>query len=90
MEKINRDDIFKAIELERARQDRLHPMPAVKQSENADINAIENLIVSSEFLAVLVEEVGEVGSALQGEGDLKAELIQVAATATRWLENLRS
>jgi hypothetical protein len=65
-------------------------MPKAKKSDNSDISAIENLIISSEFLAVLVEEVGEVGSALQGDGDLKSELIQVAATATRWLENLGS
>lgn len=46
-------------------------------------------------LAVLVEEVGEVARAVLGEsgavsdgGDLRRELVQVAAVATAWLEAL--
>jgi len=46
-------------------------------------------------LAVLVEEVGEVGRAILGAdgavtdgGDLRQELIQVAAVAVAWLESL--
>lgn len=38
------------------------------------------------MLAVLVEELGEIGRALQGEGDLDEELIQLAAVCVRWLE----
>jgi NTP pyrophosphatase (non-canonical NTP hydrolase) len=39
-------------------------------------------------LAVLVEEVGEVGRALiEGDG-LRAELVQVAAVAVAWIESL--
>jgi NTP pyrophosphatase (non-canonical NTP hydrolase) len=37
-------------------------------------------------LAVLVEEVGEIAMALQGEGDLEDELVQLAAVCVRWLE----
>lgn len=37
-------------------------------------------------LAVLVEEVGEVASAIQGDGDLRVELVQVAAVCVQWLE----
>jgi NTP pyrophosphatase (non-canonical NTP hydrolase) len=33
-----------------------------------------------------MEEVGEVGKAMQGDGDLQEELIQVAAVCVRWLE----
>jgi NTP pyrophosphatase (non-canonical NTP hydrolase) len=47
------------------------------------------MLVSAEFLAVLIEEVGEVGKALQGDGDLKEELIQVASVVVRWLENMK-
>ena len=37
-------------------------------------------------LTILVEEVGEVARALQGEGSLEDELVQVAAVCVRWLE----
>jgi len=39
-------------------------------------------------LAVLVEEVGEIAQALQGEGDLAEELMQLASVCVRWLEEL--
>jgi NTP pyrophosphatase (non-canonical NTP hydrolase) len=39
-------------------------------------------------LAILVEEVGEVAAALQGDGNLEEELIQIAACCVRWLEEL--
>lgn len=40
-------------------------------------------------LTVLVEEVGEVARAMQGDGNLDDELVQVAAVCTRWLEAIR-
>lgn len=86
---IDRNDIFRLIEEERERQDKLHPMPKIKNSENRDVSAFENLLICNEFLAILVEEIGEVGSALQGDGSLKEELIQVASVAIRWLENIK-
>jgi NTP pyrophosphatase (non-canonical NTP hydrolase) len=39
-------------------------------------------------LAVLTEELGEISSALQGEGSLEEELVQLAAVCVRWLEEL--
>jgi NTP pyrophosphatase (non-canonical NTP hydrolase) len=39
-------------------------------------------------LAVLSEELGEVGGAIQGDGSLIEELVQVAAVSIRWLEEL--
>ena len=39
-------------------------------------------------LAILVEEVGEIAQALQGEGDLQEELMQLASVCVRWLEEL--
>ena len=86
---ITRQEIFQAINDERDRQDRLHPMPKQKKVDSGDINAIQNMLICNEFLAVLVEEIGEVGRALQGEGDLKEELIQVASVVVRWIENLK-
>jgi NTP pyrophosphatase (non-canonical NTP hydrolase) len=38
--------------------------------------------------AILVEEVGEIAQALQGEGDLQEEIVQLAAVCVRWLEEL--
>jgi NTP pyrophosphatase (non-canonical NTP hydrolase) len=39
-------------------------------------------------LSVLVEEVGEIAQALQGDGDLQEELMQLASVCVRWLEEL--
>ena len=39
-------------------------------------------------LAILVEEMGEIAAALQGEGSLEEELVQLAAVCVRWLEEL--
>lgn len=35
-----------------------------------------------------MEEIGEVAKALQGDGDLKEELVHSAAVCVRWLEYL--
>ncbi len=86
---IDRKAIFEAIVQERARQDKLHPMPRQRKCEDKDVCAVQNMIMHNEFLAVLVEEVGEVGSALQGDSDLPEELIQVASVCVRWLEELK-
>jgi len=37
-------------------------------------------------MAVLAEELGEVAAAMQGQGNLQDELVQLAAVAIRWLE----
>jgi NTP pyrophosphatase (non-canonical NTP hydrolase) len=37
---------------------------------------------------ILVEEVGEIAQALQGEGNLEEEIVQLAAVCVRWLEHL--
>jgi NTP pyrophosphatase (non-canonical NTP hydrolase) len=39
-------------------------------------------------LSILVEEVGEIASALQGDGDMQEELVQLASVCVRWLEEL--
>lgn len=42
-------------------------------------------------LGILIEEVGEVGKAInerEGDGRLLEEVVQVAAVALRWAENL--
>ena len=85
---MERDYIFSLIDEERDRQDLLHPRPQRKKSDNEDIEIIANLIDQTEFLAVLVEETGEVARALQGEGSLKEELIHTASVCVRWLERL--
>jgi hypothetical protein len=86
---IDRKTIFEEIEIERARQDKLHPMPRQKKCEDKDICVVQNMILHNEYLAVLIEEIGEVGSALQGDGNLEEELIHVASVCVRWLENIK-
>lgn len=39
-------------------------------------------------MAILTEEFLEVCKALQGEGDIKEELIHLAAYSVRWLEQI--
>lgn len=86
---MDRQIIFSSIETERDRQEKLHPIIKQRKHSDEDIAAVANMIIHNEFLSVLVEEIGEVGSALQGEGNLEEELIHVASTAVRWLEHLK-
>lgn len=85
---IKRDEIFSLIEQERRRQDEIHPKPIVKSTESPEIKAVAHYLWLTEMLSVLIEEVGEVGKALQGEGNLAEELTQVSAVCVRWLENM--
>jgi NTP pyrophosphatase (non-canonical NTP hydrolase) len=68
---LNRKKIFEEIEKERDRQEKIH------QIKNFD---------DRQYFTVLVEEIGEIAAALQGEGNLKEELIQAAAVCIRFLE----
>lgn len=73
--------VFLRIEAERVRQDYL--------ADSGRWNGERIATVPDGYrLAVLVEEVGEVAQALQGEGDVESELTQVAAVAVAWLEAL--
>lgn len=83
---IDRQEIYKAIEMERDRQERLHPLPRIKKTDDPELMAMQKYIQTAEYLAVLIEEVGEVGRAIQGEGNLQEELIQVASVCFRILE----
>ena len=83
---IKREEIYKRIDAERDRQERLHPILKLKKDQDDEIKTITTLINNGEMLAVLVEELGEVARALQGEGKLDEELIQMAAVCCRWLE----
>ena len=53
------------------------------------MKAIAHYLWLTDMLAVLIEEIGEIGRALQGEGSLEDELVQVASVCCRWLENLK-
>ncbi|MNC09457.1 hypothetical protein D3C75_570800 [compost metagenome] len=70
---MTRDQALALINIERQRQDRMHP------EFQPDLR-----------MAVLSEETGEVGRALQNKDavNLQEELVQVAAVAVRWLEYL--
>ena len=86
MKGIKRDDIFKAIVEERARQDKIHPLCKLKKDQDTEVQTMATIINNGEMLAVLVEEIGEIARALQGEGNLEEEMIQAAAVIVRWLE----
>lgn len=85
---MDRQNIFRLIEEERDRQDLLHPLRKRKYDDK-NVELIANLIDQTEFLAVAVEEIGEVARAMQGEGDLKEELVQLASVCVRWLEEFK-
>lgn len=74
---MTRLDIRAAVDIERARQDIVHPRRFESGSDGLR-------------LAVLIEEVGEVGTAIQDRDrdTLRTELVQVAAVCVRWLEAL--
>ena len=86
---IERSEIFRLIAIERDRQDKLHPIIQKKKDDDNDTIAVKNIISTNTFLAVLMEEIGEVAKALQGDGDLKEELVHSAAVCVRWLEFLK-
>lgn len=86
---IERSEIFRLIATERDRQDKLHPIIQKKKDDDNDTIAVKNIISTNTFLAVLMEEIGEVAKALQGDGDLKEELVHSAAVCVRWLEYLK-
>ena len=85
---LDRQNIYRLIDEERDRQDLLHPLPKRKY-EDKNVELIANLIDQTDFLAVVVEEIGEVARAMQGDGDLKEELVQVASSCVRWLEQFK-
>jgi NTP pyrophosphatase (non-canonical NTP hydrolase) len=86
---IDRNDIFRAIELERERQEQLHPIRLPNKGDEEEIKTMKHYLFLNEMLVVLMEEVGEVAKALQGDGDLEEELIQVASVCVRFLEHMK-
>lgn len=71
---MNRQDIYRLIDEERDRQDRLHPGDELFEHYAP---------------LILGEEVGEVHKALleNNQDELTEELVQVCAVCIRWLEN---
>ena len=61
-------------------------MLKIKKEHQEEIKTMTTIINNGEMLAVLIEEIGEIGRALQGEGNLSEELVQAAAVCIRWLE----
>jgi NTP pyrophosphatase (non-canonical NTP hydrolase) len=59
------------------------------KTQDPELLTVAKYIRQNDFLSVLMEEVGEVASACQGDGDLVEELIQVASVAIRWLEQIK-
>lgn len=85
---MDRQDIFRLIDEERDRQDVIHPI-IKRKYDDKNVELIANLIDQTDFLAVAVEEIGEVARAMQGEGSLQEELVQLASVCVRWLEQFK-
>lgn len=68
---MHKHEIWQQIAMERERQDRLHP------PMDTDL----------EWLSVLIEEVGEIGKAIQEGTNTEEEIIHAASVCIRWLEN---
>lgn len=85
---LDRQNIFRLIDEERDRQDVIHPI-IKRKYEDKNVELIANLIDQTDFLAIAVEEIGEVARAMQGEGDLQEELVQLASVCVRWLEQFK-
>ena len=80
--------IYEEIDTERLRQERL-------KSEGRFDFTCANIPSHALALSVLVEEVGEAARALMGQegfvrdgGDLRKELIQIAAVTVAWIEKV--
>lgn len=77
-----RDAVLRDIRDERERQYTIHSQTCREMARSGDFGAC---------LAVLMEEVGEVARALNDSeptDQLRAELVQVAASAVAWVEGL--
>jgi signal transduction histidine kinase len=61
-------------------------MLKLKKKQDDEIKAMTTIINNGEILAVLVERIGDIARALQGEADLTEQLIEAAAVCIRWLE----
>lgn len=74
---MTRDEIYKLIDIERNRQDRIHPTWPV------DLHRC---------MSVLSEECGEVAAAVNDgrPTGMRAEIVQTAAVCVRWLESMEA
>lgn len=82
-----RESVLADVRAERARQDHLCEDPVNRSFGWRKFNESESEDLYK--LAVLTEEVGEVGTEiLRGQINIYKELIQVAATAVAWAEAL--
>ena len=84
---MTREDIYAAIDAERARQTRKWAAPHAWGQGDASSDQVESIVK----VAVLAEEVGEVSRAVLDYAhpeQLRTELVQVAAVAVAWLESM--
>jgi hypothetical protein len=85
---MTRLEVYKLIDSERVRQATKWSAPGHWGSGDCSSGGITNIVK----VAVLTEEVGEVARAVldRKPGNLRDELIQVAAVAVAWLEGMPS
>ena len=85
---MTRLEVYKLIDAERVRQAAKWSAPGYWGSGDCSSGGIRDIVK----VGVLTEEVGEVARAVldRKPGDLRNELVQVAAVAVAWLEGLRA
>lgn len=90
------DDILAQVATERRRQDEMFPGQFLPSGTSPEWEEWQSILYDMRYLndsvgptwaSVLTEEVAEV-MVSGGYKDLRAELIQVAAVAVRWIEQL--
>lgn len=83
---MRREDVFKLITAERDRQSDRWSAPHGWGQGDCSSPDVEPIVK----VAVLTEEAGEVARAVldSTDGDLRTELVQVAAVAVAWLEGM--
>jgi hypothetical protein len=53
-----------------------------------EIKAMANYFELTDKFAVLIEKVGEIGKALQGEGEVRESIQNLAETCQSWLDEI--
>lgn len=60
----------------------------IEDSDKPQVMALAHYIWLTEQLTELTVSIGEIGKALQGEGDLREKIESVAKTCDNWLSKL--
>lgn len=85
---IDRKDIFETIENKMNEHDFYIHVPNPNHDDDPELKILKHYFYLNEMLSLLIAEIGAVGKALQGEGDLPDALLNMASLCANWLENI--